>query len=90
VTRNEEPIQEVRLRNKLETGIEIDDIPGMIPRYYEMEACRQANYEYFGSWQMLGKEEKEDLVAHFILRTMIESHKDEVVAQEMKKKQKKK
>lgn len=86
MTRNGLPIQEISLKSKLDTGIEIEDVPGMVPRFYEMSACNDANYRFYGDWQELSKEQREDIVAHFILRHIIDGHKDEVVSQEFERK----
>lgn len=89
VLRNDQPIQEIQLKSKLNTGIEIKDFPGIIPRYYEIEACNEANYQYYGNWQELDTEQKATIVAHYYLRNLMESHKNEVVNDKIKKDQKK-
>lgn len=74
VKRFGEPISRVALRKTIDTGITFDQLPGCIPIYYEMEACREANYRYFGDWQDLTPAQQSKIVAHYLLRLMVAQH----------------
>lgn len=87
--RNGQPIQDIRLKYKLETGIEFRDFPGIVPRFYEKEACDAANYRFYHDWQELDREQKAFIVAHYYMKTLIGGHKDEVVNDKIKKDAKK-
>lgn len=87
--RNGQPIQEIQLKYKLETGIEFKDFPGIVPRFYEVEACNAANYEYYGNWQELDRKQKAFLVGHYYTKMLVNGHKDDVVNAKIEKDQKK-
>lgn len=86
VTRNGEPIEEIRPSNTIRTGIEFETIPGTIPLYDELEACRYAGYKYWHDWQELTPLERARLVAHYYLNRLIEAHKEDAVAASNKRK----
>jgi hypothetical protein len=65
-------------------------IPGNIPLQTEIDVCNQANYRYFHEWQDLATEQKALLTAQYYNRNLIESHKQDQQAQEMKKNQRSK
>jgi hypothetical protein len=90
ITRNGEPIQEIELKARLNAGIDIEGIPGLIPRFHEKEACDLANYQFFNSWRELEPEEREEIVAHYIARNLVESHKDDALNQKIERDRKQK
>jgi hypothetical protein len=89
VTRGGQPIQEIELKSRLQVDINAEDIPGLIPRFYVIEACNHANYRFHGNWNRLAPEEKEEIVAHYIMMNIIENNKNDIVAQEIERKKKK-
>lgn len=89
ISRNDEPIQEVTLKYKLSTGIEVKDFPGIVPKFYERQACQAANYRYYHDWQDLTVEQKAEVLAHYFLENLMESHKSEVINDRIKKDQRK-
>lgn len=89
VLRNNEPIQNLQLKYKLSTGIEVKDFPGIIPKFYEIQACHASNYQYYGNWKSLEPHEKATLIAHYYVNVLMESHKNEVITDKARKDQKK-
>lgn len=89
MTRHGQPIQTVKLKYKLNTEIEFHDFPGIIPKFYEIDACNEANYSYYGNWQELEPEQKAFLVAHYYMKSLVAGHKEETVNDKIKKDQKK-
>lgn len=87
--RNNEPIQNVNLKYRLATGIEVKDFPGIVPKLYEINACHAANYRYYSDWQQLESHEKATLIAHYYTNILLDSHKSEAMNDKMKKDQKK-
>jgi hypothetical protein len=42
-----------------------------------MEACREANYQYFGNWQDLTPEQQSKLIACYLLGQIIDQHQED-------------
>lgn len=89
MTRHGRPIQNIQLKYKLDTGIEIKEVPGIVPSFYEIKACNAANYEYYGSWQELEDWQKAKLIGHYFLDNLINGAKDDTVQDKIKLDQKK-
>ena len=64
-------------------------MPGVIAEFHEISACHASNYRYFHEWQELEPEQKAKLIAHFLLRGVIESHKNDAQAEDIKRSAKK-
>jgi hypothetical protein len=74
----------------MNTGIDIVSIPGIIPEFYEREACNKANYQFDTTWQDLTSIQKAEVVAHYLLRNQIDNHIQDTQIAESKRKSKKK
>lgn len=71
--RNGTPLREIKLKT-IDTGISFEDVPGIIPLYHEIDACKAANYQYYGNWQELSGQERATLIAHYYVKSMIEQN----------------
>lgn len=80
---------EVAISHKFESGIDVGSIPGIIPEFYEITACNQANYRYFHDWQELLPEQKAKIVSHYLLNVTIDSHKSDAEQTEMERRMRK-
>lgn len=60
-------------------------LPGLIPLFYEIEACEAAGYEYHTTWQELQEPQKALSVAKYYAKNFIQLHKDDMAHQEMEK-----
>lgn len=78
-------INEVPLRNTLDTGIEFEHLPGHIPVFLEVEACIANNYRYFHDWQELEEKQKAFLIGQFISKRWVDSHRSDAEYREMEK-----
>ena len=63
-------------------------MPGCIPVYQEVAACKAANYRYFDDWQELTAEQQAFLIAHYFSQKLLESNIQDAEAREMKMKSK--
>jgi hypothetical protein len=70
------PIHEHPIRHPIQTGIEFSPlIPGVVPLYYEIEACNRFGFEYFTTWQDQSPEVKALYVAHLYTMYEVETHR---------------
>lgn len=76
----------MEIKTKVEVGLGFHDLPGLIPRFVEIEACNAANYRFFHDWPELTSDQKAELVAHHFASGMIEGHKNDAITKQMKKK----
>ena len=83
------PIANHPLMATINTGIELDHLPGCIPVYYEVEACNAANYKYYDDWQELKVSQRHFLIAHYYMTKTIAAHQSDAEYREMKRKQRK-
>jgi hypothetical protein len=73
----------------METGIDIRHIPGLIPDIYVISACNAANYCYHTTWLDLTYEQRAEIVAHYLLDKLIESHVHDAQQDEMERQNRK-
>lgn len=83
------PIQKVEFKYRIDTGIEVEDLPGMVPKYYEMEACNAEGYVFYGNWQTLTSVQRAEVVAHHYLKFYMEGHREEAATLASEKAQQK-
>lgn len=83
ITRNGRLIQDVHLKNSIETGIEFETVPGCIPVYTEVKACIAVGYRYFHDWQELSADQQAFLIAWHISDTWVNANKDDAEAREL-------
>jgi hypothetical protein len=81
--RHGSPIQSLKLRFKLDTGIDIKELPGIIPTFYEMKACVAANYQFFDNWQELAEWQKAKLIALYFADNLVNGAKDDTVQEKI-------
>jgi len=74
VTRNGVPIYKIKLKDAYQTGIEVDRIPGLVPEFYERQACNKANYCFDTTWQNLSMPQKASHIAQYTLENLLERH----------------
>jgi hypothetical protein len=77
VTRFGEPIIEVPIRKSINTGIDFFHLPGCLPVFYEVAACKASHYQYWGDWQDLPIQEKSFLIAHYLLDRLVTTHQQD-------------
>lgn len=90
VTRNGQPLRELSLTETIYTGIHFDHVAGCIPVFYEVDACNQANYQYFGNWQLLTPEQQSFLIGHYFTKISIANHQKDAEAAYVRKQRQKK
>lgn len=84
MTRHETPILEYPLARRVNTGISIQAMPGVVPEYEEREAAVFAHYNW-SDWCSLDWTERANAVAHYRLHSLIESHVNEAVERAQKR-----
>ena len=85
VERDGQDIMETRIRHGVRTGLSFGRLlPGMVPLYEELEAMRFAGYNQL-AWQELGPDERAESVAHYRMHQLVEMHKEDAVAERMKR-----
>lgn len=67
----------LQLSKTVNSGIDIDTIPGYVAPYYEMAACKAANYRYYHDWQELEPYQQAKLIAHYLLSRMVDAHMED-------------
>lgn len=77
------------MKHKIESGIEIQSIPGIVPKFYEVDTSLLTGYKYPEEWEALPRTVRSDLLAYYYLSKMLEGHKEEARADEIRKDQKK-
>lgn len=86
VERDGQDIMETRIRHGVSTGLSFGRVlPGMVPLYEEMESMRFAGYTP-RAWQDLDSDERAAGVAHYRMHQLVEMHKEDAVADKMKRK----
>lgn len=83
MTRNGEPIYLHRIKSSIHTGIKIQDFPGVIPEYYEREACIYAQHNWELTWDDLPRQQKAQHIAQYFLHQLIEQHAKDAEQQYM-------
>lgn len=63
-------------------------MPGCIPIFHEVAACKAAHYQYFGDWQTLTPEQQAFLIAHYIMEKQVNTHSQDAEAREQDKRTK--
>lgn len=86
MSRNGIPIDKATLSKTIRTGVEIANLPGQIPVFYEFAACKEYNYRYYHDWQELTPEQQSTIIAHYVLSKLIQSHTQDAELREMSKK----
>lgn len=92
VLRDGEPIQDVRLRTSVRTGIDFNDVRielGMIPELEEREAAVYVHVPW-SEWLELPIEERAAAVAQHRLHNLISVHVEDAVARETERRAKQK
>ena len=69
----------------MSVGLEFESFPGLIPKFDEMAACRFNNYRYYHDWQELSGSQKAELVAFYYLNVLVENHKRDAEAEEIRR-----
>lgn len=83
--RHNTPIEDFYLPTKVNTGIEVEWLPGLIPLNDEIAACSRANYCYWDSWQDLTERQKARLIAEYYLQILITSNVEDAKARAVEK-----
>lgn len=65
-------------------------MPGLVPKFYELAACKAANYQFFHNWQELTSDQQAILIAHYFGENIMESHKNDALSTKMEQDSKKK
>jgi len=73
VYRNGLPIREIKLKS-IDAGISFEEVPGIVPLFHEISACKAAHYTFFGDWQDLSGPERSTLIAHYYLQHMLDQN----------------
>lgn len=63
------------------TGIEFGHLPGCIPLFLEVQACKAAHYRYFHDWQELDEQQKAFLIGHYISERWVDNHQQDAKQQ---------
>jgi len=71
--RNGVPIREHFLKQKVNSGITVDSLPGIVSEYESREACTFCNYNYM-QWLELDSIERAFCVAQYRIHNLIEAH----------------
>lgn len=61
---------------------------GCIPVFYEVEACKAANYRYYHDWQELTAQQQAFLIAHYVAKKNVDNHQQDAQDTYMKQQQK--
>lgn len=78
MTRNGEPIQNLQLRRKVNSGIAIESAFGVVSEFEEREASVFCHYNWT-QWMRLPHWEKAACIAHYRLHLMIDAHVSDAV-----------
>ncbi len=90
MTKGGQPIQSLRVKHSVTTGILIgSQFAGTISAYEEREAARFGFYNWT-EWRLLNKDEKAMAVAHYRINGMISLHQQDAVNDEMERRNKQK
>lgn len=73
------------MRRPLYTGIDFFHLPGCIPVFYEVAACKASGYRYWGDWQELDAQQKAWLIAHYLLDRLIQSHQQDAESEALER-----
>jgi len=65
-------------------------MPGLVPLYDEMAACRFAGYRFWHEWQDLSPQERARLVAYYYLDALVEGHKEDAAIEYSRRQSKRK
>ena len=84
ITRFGVPISEFAVINSIDTGIEFEAIPGILPDYLVVNACNAANYTFYGTWQEISPKQQAFHIAHYIANSFVEQHKNDAEARKIK------
>ena len=86
MTRHGEPILELLPSQTVQTGVRYSAlVPGMVPEVEERDAAR-FNGDTWAEWRKLSYDERVTGVAYYRLSRIIEMHKEDAVATEVKRK----
>lgn len=89
MTRQGKPIQNLRIKHSVTTGILIGtQFAGTIPAYEEREAARFGLFNWT-EWRLLNTDDKAMAVAHYRVHSMITLHQQDAVNDEMERRNKK-
>jgi hypothetical protein len=88
VHRHGEPIDDVPVRQTVNTGIAIQSNNGFVPEYEEREAAVFALIPW-SEWDSLSWYERAAAVAHYRMHQTIETHVNDAVESERRRKERK-
>lgn len=74
------PLTKATLRHSINTGIQIGNLPIMVPEYHVMLAAEEANYRYYGDWTELGWKERATIVALYFAKMLVKNHNEDAQA----------
>ncbi len=85
VERNGQPIMEHPLAETVRTGVAYNaSLPGLVPLMEERDAAVFSQHNW-ADWEGLSWQERANAIAHFRLHHVVELHRNDALATEMKR-----